>query len=219
MYLTYLFSDLPPVDENASIDLSFLSTRSDSSAESEPRRDVSAGGSFMTADAGGTQDADFMTKLEYIIVEGQQCVNESPLNSPSAVSASSPLIRKRHIIMPKPVSKRRSTPSVPRILRNQSRTRLLVLVFFLLRCSALCIILNRPNAAESNFRRFLIEINSFVIGCMRSGASLMIRRLIQRSLRHGATTLNMRRANKGSAILLTKTFQYMLILLLMNTNL
>ncbi len=50
----------------------------------------------MTADAGGTQDADFMTKLEYIIVEGQQCVNESPLNSPSAVSASSPDPKKAH---------------------------------------------------------------------------------------------------------------------------
>jgi hypothetical protein len=54
---------------------------------------ANAGGSFI----GGTQqDADFMTKLEYIIVEGQQCVNESPLNSPSAVSASSPDPKKAH---------------------------------------------------------------------------------------------------------------------------
>jgi hypothetical protein len=86
-----LFSDLPPVDENASIDLSFLSTRSDTSADSEPPGDVSAGGSFMTADAGGTQDADFMTKLEYIIVEGQQSGPATPTSNRASTERVSSL--------------------------------------------------------------------------------------------------------------------------------
>lgn len=93
--LTPSVLDLPHVDENSSLSIGDIDDNHSlgyMSALDSPGLSVGAPGgddaSFMTADGATPNDDDLNTRIDYIIAEGHQVINNSPLNSPSAVSAS-----------------------------------------------------------------------------------------------------------------------------------
>ena len=93
--LTLSVLDLPHVDENSSLSIGDIDDNQSlgyMSALESPGLSGAPGGdeaTFVTADGATPNDDDFFNiGIDFIIAECKQMINNSPLNSPSAVSAS-----------------------------------------------------------------------------------------------------------------------------------